>query len=523
MSTFGYNDSKTLLTALGKFWSAFYSQKDFIQKTLGAIAIDWENEYFRFCENVLSLSLKDIPVFNRERWRNIKLLESQINVDTGNFAKYGEGLVYGEEEVLYGGKFDGVGASFLLEDIAEINGVISNRIYNPSLVLIENSDFNFSNGVIHFKQNPFANPLVPIREIANEDNEVVDRELSLWISEIHTDRQYLWKHYGSLFDLFEQSSEDYKVLLRTLLSVHMNGAKIRYALGFLNAALGLPIIIENYETIKHLIREDGNITIITDRNQYETIDEALSNQIVVGNTLQEFTPIHSFVQILDQKRTPDWWINRGFLSIPQSLLDEGYLTDIIVRNETVRIPNRVGETWEFSFQGSVTPEKQAQLSNMGLRVGQKGFIVGAESVRINYLDLVADIVKNNLFAIEFDPTKGDSARFNRLVDTFFRDLIPVHCAFTVINNINISETYDTEENVSDSIEVKEGKTIVEQIEPGVEVQDGYFGLPRVGFFSVNQPNLLVHPEEVAPTPVQVGRPMMHTGPLILFRRNGRCE
>lgn len=522
MTTFGYNDSRILLNALGTFWSTFFTEKDLIQKTLSGMTIDFENEYFRFCENVLALAVKDIPVFNRERWRNIRLLESKINVDTGNFLLYGAGTEYGNSSSLYGGQLAGEGFSFKLDNVEEINGFVVNRIYDPSVIMVGNRDFLFSGGVIHFTTNIFDNPLIATRNIIDSNNTIVDREASLWITEVHTDRQYLWKNYGSLFNLFDTSSEKYKTLLRSLLAIHMNGPKIRYSEGFVNAALGLPIIIEKEETIRHIITEGSNKKIVTDFHTYDIVDEFINEEIVIGATLQEFTPIHNYVTFLDNKRTPKWWISKKFFSVPQNLLDEGYISDILVKNKTIDVEAKIGEKFPLEFLGNVTPEKRELLENVPLTIGMQGLVIGQPLVKINYLDYVAGMVADNLVAIEYDPTKVTTKNFDLLINDFFANLIPVHCAFTILTEVGVEDQYDTGNDTIDEIEHFDGDIIVDDLRHNLDYNDGYFGLPRIGLFKINEPNILAHPEEVVPTPVEIGRPFMHKKPLVLLVKNNKC-
>jgi hypothetical protein len=479
MTAFGYTPDY-FLEALGSFWTTIFGQKDFIKTIINANELNLSNEYLKFCEIILGESIEDIPVFNRENWVNLTFLESELNSDISNAILYGdEGVKYGLE-FAYGGRWPDTDASFTLpSNVIEIGEFLCNKVYDPSLVLNKNKDFFTKNGVIHFKLNPFDNTLVPIRDIVNEDGEISDREISLWAPIVIFDKEYLWRRYGVLAGVFKKSSEEYKSLLWNIFAIFFNGPKKRFIEGYLNQIFNLPVIKTDNETINYIVKESTKAIVYTNINTYEISPlSGLRVDLKVGDILRQFAPLSNALELLQETTHPNWWKNRGYFTIPERLLDEGYLSPVVIPNETVEIENKIGAQAVMPLSGTFTEEREAEIKGYTIHIGM-GVAIGAPTTTVNTLDFFVGQIKDNIFGVKVDPTKINVPAISDDLFKIFNRVIPIGSSYIILLEIEtLEDTYLTDDIV-DTIEIVDGITLSDTLLLNVDVKSGYYGTIKI--------------------------------------------
>lgn len=504
-----YNPNN-FLSVLGTFWSTVFEHQDLLRHLINGVELRLSDAYFRFCEIMLGESIKDIPVFSKETWKNVVFKESEINVDVGEFIKYGDPDVLYGDDYLYGGKRTYTSTNFKVE-FEDTGEFICNKVYNPSLLLTKNKDFSIRNNVLSFNVNPFDNPLVPIRNITDQAGEIVDREISLWIPNISINKEDIYKRYGTLINIYDKNSQSYKTLLNTIFGFMYNGPKIKIVKGFINAIFDFPIILDSTETVNYIVEESSIATVYTDKNTY-VLDypDDRSSVVQVGAVLGQYEPLYDIINILDDKTSPNWWINRKYFNIPEKLLDENYLGPCRVKPENVYLNNTIGETFQLNLEGSFTPELQTRLENYPVMIGM-GQKIG-ETFKINTMDLIVKQIKDNIFAITLDPTKTNFSDFSeQLVDVLDKN-IPAYLAYIILADIGTnSDEYNLNDEIEETVTPQLCKTPEDNYIGDIDWFDGYYGLPKIGVgFIIGTPGLLI------------GRPFESKTPWLQVISKGGC-
>jgi len=483
MTLIGY-DSDTFLSALGSFWSTIFEDKDFMKNIVLGQELKIADAYMKFCEMILGEAINDIPVFNKENWANVVFKESQIDQDIENAIRYGDEDVQYGDGFFYGGKWPDTDMSFSLpSEMIDTGEFICNKVYNPSLVLSKNYDFFVRNGVVHFTENLFENDLIPIRNIADENGDIIDREISLWIPLAIFDKQFLWKRYGILTGIYQRTSEEYKLLLKNIFALFFIGPKKRLINGYVNQIFGLPVTKHENEVVNYIEKDiqNDNATIYTNLETYNVEPlSALHRDIIIGAELLQFSPISKAIEILDEDVQPGWWKNNGYFSIPEKFLESGYLSPAIVKNEMITLQNKVGAQTKLPVYGEKTEDLQNRLDGYTIHVGI-GVKVGDTEISINVLDYLIGQLKDNLFGIKLDPT---IARFSYNIDSALFDILnrslPVNISYVLFLEIeSLEDEYDID-SVVEEIELLDGFTLSDTIITGVDVKDGFWGVAKVG-------------------------------------------
>lgn len=457
----GYTRGEVFLNNLASFWRLIFSQPEVVQGLLDNHEETLAQAYFNLLEIVLAKSVHDIPVFHREKWKLLTFLESDRNANASSLLRYGGGLVYGPQPLgsefgegvtyAYGGTVSGTGSSFLLpEGMVGIESYITNRIVNPSLVLTRGVDFQIKNGVLVFRENPFDNDLVPVRNIQDEAGAVVDREIALWALNSDHDYQFLWKNYGHLIDLFLESSENYKQFLRAAWSLFNLGPRIKFLESTLNALLGLPTVLEATEVVVEILTEGATKKVVTDRNVYEfDVDVPLRGDLEAGLELEATDPLTSVVTILDNLTTPGWWNNFAFLPIPKRILTDGHFDDLVVFNRSDRVPLVWGGSAPIQVGGDMTPERLEVFEEFPLLWGIDASW-GDATFSYSGLDLLFEhFFKHHLFLLQINLNHVSADRLTSKVVQLLRDALPSYVFYIALNDVELTDEYSLDEDADD--------------------------------------------------------------------------
>lgn len=349
-----------LTGVIGSFWTNVFDQRFFVERITLAKGHLEKQTMQQMCELFNGVSRLKIPVFHRERWHLLSFLESERNQGRSASLLYdGEvdydpasGIQYGvppqRERSIWDAPID-------LHDVK----VLSNRITDSSVTLIEGIDFRLERGGVVFESNPFDNPLASIREIFN-GNEVVDREIFIWAFMADFDFDYLFEQFGYVIESNLPSSEGYKRFINAVFDALVQGTTEKNINSLFEALTGATLVIEAEETVENLLIETGRKIVVTDKNVYQFSPNAefivsAGQTVLEGDSLADTLQFFEFNrgQCPTQSQVPAVAVGPGFLTpdFVQDLVFENKDVPLIVEED---VDSFTKVSWELGgFPGDV--------------------------------------------------------------------------------------------------------------------------------------------------------------------------
>lgn len=328
---------RNLLAVLGSFWTRTYREQGQLTSFARAVALQHAQLYQNLAEAAACVSRAKIPLFHQENWYLLTLKQSETNTTEASLARYGDdGLVYAEGDLLYGVPPAAVEYTFAAPALLRRAPAIMNRLTEPSVVLHDTTDYvlDAARGAITFRNDPFANELLPRRPVY-ENGEVVDYELDLWVFRGEFDWAYAYEHFGYQLGLQMQSSQGYKDLLNALFDMLVLGASDRGLEAAFSAMTGVPLVLELEERVEFVARSCEAVTIVTDRHAYKFHPNAVP-LVAVDDVVRAGDPLVDTLQFYE--------LNRGItpadlpgLAIGPGLLANCYLSDLVFENRDVTL------------------------------------------------------------------------------------------------------------------------------------------------------------------------------------------
>jgi hypothetical protein len=328
------NLTDNLLKGLGDFWNIFLTDKELIKSEIQINEFTLAKAFFKFLRVVLQSNIQDFPPFDEDIWVPIKLKcykdafeikTAHKDPFTGNFIK---GYV--------------VELDYQYNDIVDLY----NRIVYPDVIYKENYDYLFRKlklikynqevtvPCLIFKDKIIENELLDKAELVDTDGNIY-YEIILWASKIQLNNNDLYNQYGRFVAGFVPNTLSYKAFVEGLWYFYIKGPSINRITAAVNLIMGFPITRYSDEVIKSIVRSDLSITIATNKTEYVVPREAiLQSNIVVGNTLDSFSPIVNAVYIEDYLIKPDWWNHMNLSSsdfTPSPELMPGY-SPVMLKN-----------------------------------------------------------------------------------------------------------------------------------------------------------------------------------------------
>jgi hypothetical protein len=218
-----FDRTDQLMRMVGSFWENVFTQRFLVRDLVFSKGQLEQQTLQQMSELFDGVSRLKIPVFHKERWHFIRLLESDKN--TGKAAQ----LLYdGEANYDPAGPFKyGVPRSlerFVWDaptDLSDVR-VMTNRIQDASRVLTQGVDFLLEKDSLVFRDDPFQDELIPKRDVI-QDGEIVDTEIGLWAFHGLFDFQYLFEQFGYVLQLALESSDEYKDLINASFDALVEG------------------------------------------------------------------------------------------------------------------------------------------------------------------------------------------------------------------------------------------------------------------------------------------------------------
>lgn len=479
---------RNLLAVLGSFWTRTFREQNQLTTYARAAALQHEQLYLDLVEAAACVSRVKIPVFHRENWYRLTIKQSETNTTEASLARYGDdGLVFAEDDLLYGVPPAGVEYTYLLPETLVRASTIMNRLTEPSVVLHDTTDFvlDVRRRALTFRQNPFDNELLPRRPVY-ENGEVVDYELDLWVFRGEFDWQYAYEHFGYQLGLQMQSSQGYKDLLNALFDALVLGASDRALEAAFAAMTGVPLVQELTETVEFVAEGCEAVTIVTDRHAYKFHPNAVP-VVALGDVVHAGDPLVDALTFYELNRgvTPD---DLRALAVGPGFLANCYHGDLVFENKTVSLvvdeehesgytyvsfalggmPADVDKFFDDMHEKGIADAQRATdaCDDAGRRRGTLAHLLDKRvnlatetkarhlPTTINPLEfLITNVLRNNAFIVRVKAAAMGRFRLGLYNVRHLRRLLPPHAAMIVvveldaraerISYLSLSETLST--------------------------------------------------------------------------------
>jgi hypothetical protein len=396
LSDRSFEDGSITTRLLGSFWNLWFGDADKLREWMtGRGHAEYEN-YLQWRELTDSLSKDDVPIFGRRNWRFLELTTSEQEASDALKYLYGtNGIVYGSP-ILYGQRRDSQYFSYPINEDMVYCTHLYNRVLDPSYIMIKGIDFDIDVDlkVIHFYEDPTLNPLLSVRNVTDDDGNVIDTKLGIWAHNAYVDKQHIYTHFGYVLRIWQKSSAYYKQFISALWDALVLGpSKTAFKIS-LSALTGIPVALTD-ETVEAILQEDHALTIITDQNVYE-FDADATPTVEVGTVLQQGSTMTDGLRVIVPTPVADWDGIRGLALGPQFLSMARVNGSIFFENKEVSLnymnKDAEGRTVvQFQVQGNATDVSGfwATVHNNGISQGQT--LAEALDTRTNKVGQPAEI------------------------------------------------------------------------------------------------------------------------------------
>ena len=495
-----YDRGEEMLRRLGTFWYYIFNDQDTLAQFYKGSYLEAGQTYLNFLEAMAAISRLEIPVFHQENWYYLTILESDLR---SAVAHYGDGLAYGD------GHFYGVRSSRTtytagIPDNMMAAQFIYNRIIQPSLTYTSGMDFAIDrlNHSITFREDPFANDLIPKRNIMDTQGNVVDREAGMWVYNGMFDLQYIWIHWGYILQVFMQSSTYYKDFVNALADSYVMCPTLKSTQAVIAALTGVALVIEPVEVVEQILTPPGDVLqIVTDKHVYEFVSTAVPI-VTVGQTVYGGDSLTNAVEIIELIHTLPTAAQLPGISVGSNWLVGAYIGELLFENKTVPLQywGLVDGYVKVTFEVSGFP---ADVEKFWDDCHARGVLQG--KVLADYLDtrathntpplpenlpatvnplqfMLANLMKNNVFLVVLRPSQfpGDSpgvSYFNYLR----RAMVP-HTTYLVyvevdagLEYIDYSDALSMDDAIS-FIDIPDG-VVIESIDASTFVEEAVLVRP----------------------------------------------
>jgi hypothetical protein len=453
-------DSPTaLLAAVGTFWLNTYQGRLPVMALLHARAQLEAQNYLDLLRLIASMSRFTVPVFRRENWYLLRLQESQLNRTAANLAQF-DGTYAFDGTLLWGvPAASGLNTWAAPGNLAGVK-LAMNRITDASLTLVHGVDFVLdpASQSVTFRDNPFDNPLVPVRDVV-DDNQVVDREAALWLYAGEFDLDTVYQQFGYALGLKLASSDGYRDLVNALFDGLVDGGTQLSVDRVFAAVAGVPLARASGEVVEHVLVDDRYLWVITDQNAYR-FDKRVDVLVAPGDVLALGQGMTDVMRVYEfgSGQVPGELTS---LAVPRGHLAWGYFHDLNFANEVVPLvveegvqgytkvsfavggfPGDVERFWDdVHARGVAAGQTLAMLMDQrpaDARDTQPTAL--ALPATVNPMGfLVQNVFRNNLWVVRLKPSLfGDGALGLQNLSAL-RKVIPAHTAVLVVVQLAVAD------------------------------------------------------------------------------------
>jgi hypothetical protein len=336
-------DARRLLERLGSFWHGLFDGQAELLALFRARALAAEQHCRDWLEAYDCAVFADIPVFHREHWELLTLVESEI---------LSAPPLYGEAGVDFGGGYRygrAAGLRFRVPLPAGRRSLafLHDDPLHPKVSYARGVDFKVEDGFLVFPFNPFEDDRQAPAALRREDGGS-DRALALWAEHLDRDRGHLLSHLGAALKLHLPSSESARRALAALAALYAAFPSRAALTAFLAALADAPAVLEERETVEAVLERPAP-RVVTDRHVYET---AAGAAVLVrpGDVLRRGDPLTDAVRFLElAHELPDRELLPALAAGP-ALLAGDYRGELVFPNESLPATREGGKV-RFPVRG----------------------------------------------------------------------------------------------------------------------------------------------------------------------------
>lgn len=443
-----------LLDLLGSYWSTTYLGMDFLQDILKAKAHLTAQTWLNFMELIASVSRFSVPVFHQENWYSLTLKESELNNFDALIPDYKTGTSYtysGTSALEYGkvAVLDGYFSVPLPTSVTEVNTILS-HIVSPSVTFLAGVDYRIEKpGVLTFVKNPFENEAITVRDIV-KDNVVADRECVLWLYHGQWDWRTVYEQFGYALNLHMSSSSGYRDIVNAVLDAFSGGTKIRDIQFAWSAITGVPLTIEQEESVELVKKDSRSLVVVTDKNAYNfesdsTAVVSVGDKVYAGDDLVDTVQIFEFNRGEVPANLTGLVLGAGFLSV-------GFFGDLSFENKDVGLvveenvdgytkvswplggfPGDVTKFWEDTHAAGVAAGKTLAMY-LDVRSSPAGQPLAVNlPATVNPLEFLCEnFLRYNTFLVKIRSKQLGADKFPSIPADSLRKIIPPQTAMIVL-------------------------------------------------------------------------------------------
>lgn len=307
VSTKSFENGDYMLRLLGSFWSLWFTDNVTAKTIMDMVGQTQFEVQQQVEESTSCISKTTVPIYGKHQWMPLILKQSEKNAAAQLKRLYGtSGLVYGPSAGLYGQLAASEWFSYPLPKDFTGCSHLYNRMVDPSVILTGNADFwiDEANSLVHFKDDPLKNDLISVKQIVDENGNVIDTEIMLWARNATVDKQHVWTHFGYVLNIWMHSSEYYKKLISALWDTLVLGPSKLAVTTSLSAMTGIPVALET-ETVEVITVQSSTIYIATDKNVY-SFKSTATPVVAVGDTLEAGDILVDSFEIIEPGSDSDW-------------------------------------------------------------------------------------------------------------------------------------------------------------------------------------------------------------------------
>lgn len=303
---------RKLLGLLGTLWAQTYAGRDAVGALVAARGEAEQQAWLDLMETVRAFSRYEVPVFHRRNW--------YLHVVSRSAAL--------EANPAWAVPADLVKAPMIV-----------NRLADPSVALTAGTDYHLIDGVLFFRDDPFADGRWGTRPVFT-DGVQTDTELFLWVFRGEFDLERVYTQWGYVLGLALASSEAYRDLLNALFDSVVSGAGLAQVQVAFAAMTGLPLAAGG-ETVEQIVQDRRGYAVVTDRGAYRLPPDAPPD-VGVGDELTPGQSLTAGLKFADLNRgeVPDWVtavaLGRGFLV-------GDFHSDLVFENRTLPLAVTTGD------------------------------------------------------------------------------------------------------------------------------------------------------------------------------------
>jgi len=471
-----FTDPDVAFEYLSPFWTRMFKDGAAVHGLMHASSQQMSQLYLDWLEAVGMLSIKTADPFHRTQFAPVIIRRSKFSTGPDNLA-FGSGTVFGPQPAggqyrpgdtfVYGGleRLSGLYYVGMPKGVVSIGPFIYNRLTEPSVVMLRDSDFLIIDNIVAFREDPFENPLIPKRIVAGE-NGSQDEEIILWGSEAKIDDQRLYNNHGFAFPARRKSSEAYRLILETFYRIYADGPS-PIAIDMVVAALaGLPVTKEVTETVESVSEFAGSVLVITDAGTYRLPSGvALRPEIEVGTVLEAGSPLAAATRVYEGGTGSNWWttlpvltlgkeyfalpiggvgfINRPVKVVPSDTFDDAGFDATF---ELTGVPEDIAAFWDAASSRGATLGKRfgtALWETYGKTLD--GFADSSQDLYINPLQFVAEkMMDRSVAVVKIDLTLMADRAFLIQNLRILDEACPVFSGLIVLLEQNLDDTFELE-------------------------------------------------------------------------------